>query len=95
MTSSPRETPAGRVIDPGAQLGPSKALSLEPPPMLRGGSKDKGGGTSPKGQVYEEVHSPQNPKGREEAVLPSLNPTKPNGESAHHESQFLVSLGPR
>jgi hypothetical protein len=92
MASSAAEIPAGRAIGPTPKMGDRKATSLEPLPMLRGGSKDQGGGTSPKGQtVPKEVHTPEEPQGREQAVPVTLNPNKEKTRSAHlDETQFWV-----
>ena len=88
MEPSAAVLPAGPAEGHKPQSGDHKALTFGPSSMLREGPKVQGGRSSPKGHSPREVHSPKDPKGREEAVLPSLNP-KPKTQSARPETHFV------
>ena len=90
MDSSPQVTPAGKAGGhQKPQMGPLKALALSSFPLLREEPRAQGGLASPKALAPKEVHTLKEPLGKEQAVPDPLNPTKPNGESAHPESQFF------
>jgi hypothetical protein len=93
------QTPAGRAIGSGSQGGPLKALTLEPSPLLREGSKVEGGIVPKVPKIPpEEVHSPMGTQGKDEAVPHSLNPPRKGKDKTSAplgESQVMSPTHPK
>ena len=87
MEPMPQKPPAGEAIGRGPQSGIQRAPSLGSSSMMKEEPRALGG-FSPKGPRPKEVHSPRDPKGREQAVPAALNPN-PDKQSAHTETQVM------